>query len=42
VELRPGTSYSLFLVARSPSLRFSVVAAVDAITPQRRPEPGGR
>jgi hypothetical protein len=42
VVLRPGTSYSLFLVARSPSLRFSVVPSVDAIAPQRRPEPGGR
>ena len=42
VELRPGTSYTFFLVGRSPSLRFSVVPTVDAIVPQRRPEAGGR
>jgi hypothetical protein len=42
VELRPGTSYTFFLVARSPSLRFSVVPTVDAIAPQRRPDRGGR
>lgn len=35
LPLRPGLSYTLYLVARDPSLRFGIVPTVDAIAPQR-------
>jgi len=40
LNVRPGVSYTLYLVERESRLEFAVVPVVDAIAPQRGPERG--